>query len=237
MRRVWLVIASASLVATTLFGCGRENYEKRLSNTLTKLEYERRVKKNLMPAANEKKFTDLAIYLQTPKDEAQAKAGQLPVGEGQFDLDASFLDPKADAVLHVLARVKQPKKPPTKGAAPAPALPPRGDFNAEVINTLATQFGASDNLAITKFKEETKRGNRFKRLMFNANDKDVEVWSLKQDNHEVALIFVYDPKLKAALSSKVQLTLETFAVGPKATRNFSGGAAEEEADAGAPIPL
>ncbi len=232
MRRVCLVIISSALVAG--LGCGRENYERRLSNTLTKLEYERRVNKNLMPAANEKKFTDLAIYLRAPKDQALAKAGQLPVAEGQFDLDASFLDPKVDSVLHVLARVKLPKKAPAKGAAPAPAPTTRGEFNSEVINTLATQFGASDNLAVAKFKDEAKRGNRFKRLMFNANEKEVEVWSLKQDNHDVALIFVYDPKLKAALSSKILLCLETFTVGPKATRALNGGV-EEEAEAAPPV--
>ncbi len=234
MRRVCLVILSASLVAT--LGCGRENYEKRQAKTMEKIRYDRRVGKNLMPAASEKKFTDLAIFLRPPKDEAPAKAGTLTVAEGQFDLEPSFID-KDGTTLQVLGRVKQPKKPPTKGAAPAPALPPRGEFNAEVIATLATTFGATDALAVTKLKDETKRGNRFKRLLFNANEKDIELYTIKQDNHEVALIFVYDPKLKATLSSKIQLCLETLAVGPKASRNFNGGASEEEADAGAPIPL
>jgi hypothetical protein len=100
-------------------GCGRENYQKRIDAQLEKLRYDRRVEKSLMKPPTDKKFDDLSIFVRPPKEETQAKAGQLPVTEGQFDLDASFTD-KSDSALHVLARVKMPKKAAAKGA-PAPA--------------------------------------------------------------------------------------------------------------------
>ncbi len=233
MRRAWLVIVSAALVAAV--GCGKDSYEKRLARTLERLEYERKVKKNLMPAEKEKKFVDLALWVMPPKEEALAKTGQLPVGEGQFDLDASFNDKTADAVLHVLARVKMPKKAPAKGAPPPPPPPQRGDFSRDVLGVLSSVFVAAEGLGNPKFAEESKRGNRFKRLIFTTAEKEVKLYTYKQDNHDVALIFVYDPKLRAALSNKIDLSLENFAAGAKATRNFNGGA-DEEADTGSGSP-
>ncbi len=154
MRRVWVVITSALLVAVV--GCGRKSYEDRLDATLKKLEYDRRIKKNLMePPKEEKKFTDLAIYVRPPKDEVLAKAGQLPVAEGSFDLDASFND-KTESSLHVLARVKMPKKAPAKGAPPPPALPPRGEFVGEVLGVLSNFYSSSEALQTPKFSDESR---------------------------------------------------------------------------------
>ena len=207
-----------------------------MDKTLEQLEYTRRLNKNLMPPA-EKKFKDLAIYLRTPKDQALAKAGQLPVTEGQFDLDASFNDSKADANLHVLARVKMPKKAAAKGAPPPPPPPQRGEFVGDVLGVLASVFGSPDGLVTPKFSDEVKKGNRFKRLIFTANDKEVKLYIFKEGNHEVALIFVYDPKLKGPLSSKIDLCLESFATGPKATPALLRRGSDEEPEADSRSPL
>jgi hypothetical protein len=234
MRRVWLVIASACLM--TAIGCGKKNYEERMAATLKKMEKDRRIKKNLMDAPTEKKFTELAIYVRAPKEEAYAKTGQLPIGEGQFDLDASFND-KTDASLHILARVKKPKKPAGKGAAPPAPAVARGAFDADVLGVLANVFGSPDALLTPKFTEEVKGGTRFKRLIFSANDKEVKVYINKQDIYEVALIFAYDAKLKGPLSSKIELCLESFATGSKAKKLFEGGNVEEEAESGPAGPM
>ncbi len=236
MRRVRVVVAL--LVLAALAGCGRKSYEDRLAHTIEQLKYERRLKKELMDPPDEKKFKDLALFIRAPKDEAPAKVGQLSVGEGQFDLDASFND-KTDSALHLLARVKMPKKPPTKGAPPPPPPAQRGEFVNDVLGVLVNNnLGTAEGLQAPKFGEEVKRGNRFKRLIFTANDKEVKLYTFKDGNHEVALIFVYSPALKGAIASKIDLCLESFAVGPKASRRYSsGGAPEEEADAAAPVPL
>ena len=232
MRRWCLLVCSTALVVAA--GCGQESYNKRLDATLARLERERRIAKNLMAPPTDKKFQELAIYVRPPKDETQVKTGQLPVGEGQFELDASFLD-KADAALHVLARVKLAKKPQAKGAPPAPAPVPRGDFPRDVLGALASQFGAVEGLTTPKFVDENKRGNLFKRLVVIANDKEVKLYTYKKDNYDVALIFVYDPKLRGALSTKIDLCLETFATGPKASRNYTGGEPEETDAAGSAV--
>ena len=229
MRRWSLLLISPALIL--LCGCcGQDSYNKRLATTLERLERERRISKNLMPAPTDKRFQDLSIYIQPPKDEALAKAGQLPVGEGQYELDSSFLDP-AGAELHLLARVKLPKKPVTKGAAPAPAPVARGDFPRDVLAVLTSHYGPVEGFATPKFVDENKRGNRFKRLVVTANEKEVKLYTFKQDNYDVALSFVYDPKLRGALSSKIDLCLETFATGPKASRNYSSGGEAEDEDA------
>jgi hypothetical protein len=232
MRRVWVMIATAALVAVV--GCGQKSYTERLEKTLEKLKYDKRVKANLMePPKAEKKFTDLAIFVRPPKEETLTKTGQLPVSEGQFDLDASFVDTKdGNASLHLLARVKMPKKPATKGAQPVAAPPVRPEFVGEVIRVLSEVFGSPEVLQAPKFTEESHRGgNKFKRLIFNGNDKEVKLYTFKQGNHEVALIFVYDPKIKGLMASKIEYCLDTFAAGEKATQRYSGGITEEEGEA------
>jgi hypothetical protein len=183
-----------------------------------------------MEAPNDKKFTDLNIYVRPPKDEVYAKAGQLPIGEGQFDLDASFND-KVDATMHLLARVKKQKKAPTKGAPPPPPPVARGAFKAEVLGVLANVF-PSDALLNPKFTPDKK----FERLMFTSNDKEVKLYTYKDSDYEVALIFVYDPKLKGPLSSKIELCLDAFATGQTAAKMFSGGNPDEETE-GPVVPM
>ncbi len=235
MRRWCLLGLSAALVL--MVGCfGQKSYEGRLEHTLSRLERERKVYKNLMPPPDDKRFKDLSIYIRAPKDEAMAKTGQLPAGDG-YELDASFLD-KSDAALHLLARVKLPKKPLTKGAAPAPTPSPRGDFSRDVLNVLTSLYGPVEGFATPKFVDEKKGSNRFKRLVATADNKEVKLYTYKEGNYEVALIFVYDPKLKGLLATKIDLCLETFAAGPKATLIYNGGDADED-DAGtsAPVPM
>lgn len=225
MRRVCVMAVSVSLVVA--LGCGGKHYEARMERTLQNMETGRRIKKNLMDPPGDKKFAELSIYIRPPKEEAQAPAGQLPAAEGQFDLNASFVE-GAGAALHVLARVKMPRKPPTKGAPPPPPPPPRGAFDADVLGVLAAAFNSPEALQSPKFRAETRKdGNSFRRLNFAANDKEVNLYIYKHENHDVALVFVYDPKVKNALSTKIELCLDTFATGPAAARQYAGAAPEE----------
>jgi hypothetical protein len=82
-----------------------------------------------------------------------------------------------------------------------------------------------------------KKSNRFKRLIFTANDKEVKLYIYQEKNHEVALVFVYDPKLKGILATKIDLCLDSFAAGPTATKLYNGGVAEEESEGSTPGPM
>ena len=64
----------------------------------------------------------------------------------------------------------------------------------------------------------------------------MKLYIYKQGNHEVALIFAYDPKQKGPISSKIEYCLDTFATGDKANRLYSGGA-DEESEGTAPGPV
>ena len=103
---------------------------------------------------------------------------------------------RQDRAVHVLARVKLPKAPPRRGGA-APAAPTnRGEFVGDVVALLNSVYNVEVDAA--KAKEDSKLNNRYKRLIFEGNGKDVQVYFYggKLQPHEVALIFEY-PKTEA----------------------------------------
>lgn len=228
--------ATTALIACFVagLGCGRASYDGRMSRTIAGMVYRKRLDDNLMPAPAEGKFNELAIYVRPPKAEALNKVfalGVLP--PGLFDLDASFLDPAGHS-LHVLARVKRPKKPAAKGAPAAPVeeQATRGEFNADVLSLLTNLYGDSEELQAARLKDETRKLNKYRRLAFATTLNNVpttlQLYLSKQDAHEVALIFAFASADQAKLSSKLGLCLESFAVGARATRNLSGSIEEED---------
>src|SRR5947209_8503699 len=120
MRRILAVFASSVLLLAA--GCGVGVYEKRLSKTLEDMKYRKRLDDNLMPAVTKSKLEQNLIYLRPPKTlQGPAKDFMLTVLEpGKFDVTESFYEPEKQS-LHVLARVKRPKGPDNKKAAPNPA--------------------------------------------------------------------------------------------------------------------
>jgi len=224
-----------ALVATTVLvlsgGCGSKSYEFRLDRTLENMRYRKRLDDNLMPppAKGIAPFEELGIFLRPPKDLTQSKEFQMTVLEpGQFDLQSSFFEEKKQN-LHVLARVKQPKSASKKAPAPTPAdTAVRGDFNQDVIGIVGNVYGVADDLEVGKFKEVTKKANKFRYHTFATGDKNVQVYLYKFDPYEVALIFDYPSSEQANLSSRINLALESFAVGPRAKSRYAG--ADEHAD-------
>ena len=93
-------------------------------------------------------------------------------------------------------------------------------------------YGSS--LDIARFKEFDKKGNKFKEQVLKANDKNIRVdlFGGKNDPYQVALLFEYPEAERQALVSKIELCLESFAVGRKAQRAYAGTIAEEEGEAG-----
>jgi len=238
---MWRIIAIVTTTALVLGGgCGSKSYEYRLEKTYEAMKYRKRLDDNLMPppAKGAAPFEELSIFLRPPKNMEQAKEFQMTTSlqPGQFDLESSFFEAKKQN-LHVLARVKRPKKPASKkAAAPTPAeTATRGDFNRDVISLVGPAYGVSDELAIEKFKEISKKSNKFRHHAFASNDQTVQVYLYKFDPYEVALIFAYPTKEQSSLASKIELCLESFAVGPKARNAFAGAVGDDAADEGGTV--
>jgi hypothetical protein len=258
MRRVWAILASASLIA--VWGCG-SSYDIRMNKTLDDMRYRKRLDDNLMPAQTKGKFEELMIFVRPPKNLQPAKEFLLPLPEpGKFDLEASFLEtqkagdaPQAPGApteagtepkpptdtqkqsLHILARVKRPKNPNAKKKA-EPVN--RGDFNRDVLALINAAYAPPAELTIDKFKETKKKNNSFKQHAFAVNGKNVQVYLYGQKNsaYEVALIFEYPSTEHANLYSKIELCLESFAEGNKARRAFSGAVGDEKTGEGGAAP-
>lgn len=233
MRRVLATLATTALLLAG--GCGGRSYEIRLDKTLEDMRYRKRLDDNLMPAPTKTKLETFNIFVRPPKNLVQSKEFLLTVLEpGKFDVADSFNDDK-QSVMHVLAWVKLPKTPAKKGAAEPASAARTGNFNTEVVALLNGVYNVE--IDATKAKEVSKRNNKFKHLAFEANGKNVQVYFIgtKSQPPEVALIFEYPKTEQAALVSKIDLCLGSFATGERARRAFTGSVGEEEsAEGGAP---
>jgi hypothetical protein len=227
MKRAWAMLCGATLLLAV--GCS-QNYDRRTEQTLDRMYYEKRLDDNLMPPAAKGKLEELSIYLRPPKELAgPTQTFQMTVVEpGKFDVESTFIEPEKQS-LHVLARVDRPKAAAKKTAAPVEATP-RGDFNEEVVDLVRNVYGAEINLG--QFKEQKKQNNTFKAYTVNLEAKEIQIYlyGTKNTPHKVALIFEYPKAEKNAVSPKIGLCLECFAVGEPAKLLFSGGEVEERAD-------
>ena len=220
-----MMVSCLLLVA---FGCS-QSYQIRLDKTLEEMKYEKRLNENLEPPPTEGKLKELAIFIRPPKPLGPSKEftlGEVPAG--QFDETKTFFEGQK-SFLHIIARVKQAKKPAAKGAPAEPAVT-RGQFNADVIAVLKAVYPDEEALAIEKFKDDPHKPNTYKRVIFENSGKRVEVYLYKLEPYDVALIFQYDPSEKGALASKINLCLESFAVSNKARAKYTNPAGTEERD-------
>jgi hypothetical protein len=236
MRRVSVLLFSASLLIAT--GCGLKRYEQRMDLSLEKLKYDKRLNDNLAPPPTDPKFQELGIYVRPPKGLDQTKVFFLPeVLPGLYDVEASFVDAQKQQ-MHIVARNKQAAKKPVPKGQTAPPKTPRNDFNADVLGMLGAFYGVTEEVQPSKLKDETKKpppgvgaGNKFKRLLLQVpngpSTNDVQVYLYKQEPYDVALIFAFPTADANKAASKIEMTLESFAVGDRARRIYSGGSADE----------
>jgi hypothetical protein len=227
MRRLLTAMVSGALLLS--LGCV-QRYEKRMTETIIEMKYERELDKNLEAAPAEGPLKSLDIFIRPPKGLVPAKEFTLTAVEpGLFDVERTFYEGQK-SFLHILARKKMPKKAPAKGAPPEPTVT-RGDFNGDVLKKLREAFGDDENIALEKFKDDPHKANKFRRAIFTAGSgKKVEVFLAKVDPYDVALIYVFDPADDKAIEPKIRYSLEAFALGEKAKNKYSG-TTEAEAEA------
>ena len=229
MKRSLAILAGLGLVL--VIGCAQD-YDIRMGKTIDNKQYQRRLNTNLEGPPAKTNLQTANIFVRPPKGlQGPHKTFGLAVTEaGKFDIEDTFADPQKQASLHVLARVNLPKTPGKKSAAPAESAQ-RGDFTDDVLDLLKNAYGADFDKSRLKTDEKSHGGrtNSFKSLTLDLTAKEIKVYLFADKNspEKVALIFDYPKEEAGALSSKINLCLENFAVGGAATRAFSGVIEEE----------
>jgi hypothetical protein len=242
MKKVYGILAGASLLL--VIGCS--DYDIRMNETFAEMKYQKRLNDNLADAPTKGTLQQDAIYVRPPKGLVLAQAFTLaPVETGNFDIENSFVDQEKQASLHLLARIKKPKAPPgAKKAAIASEPPARGKFVDDVLEIIKTAYNVE--LPASSLKAEVKghanRNNTFKATKLDQETKETQIYMYGDANsaYEVALIFEYPKKELSYMAPKIGLCLESFAVGDRANRAFSGTGdldTGEEAGGGAPPPI
>ena len=213
---------------------------KRVRMTLDEMRYTKRLNTSLEEAPTKTSLQGDEIYIRPPlglKGPTQA-FGLTGTDPGKFDIENSFIDATKGTSLHVVARVKKAKAP--AGAKKAAAAPvetvPRGKFIDDVVKLVKAAYNVE--LTPGEFKPESKshlgRDNAYKARKMDMATKQVEVFVYTESNgvREVALIFEF-PKIETNyMRPKVDLCLESFAVGDRARRSFDGTISELDAGAG-----
>ena len=155
MKRVLAVLAGASFVLA--IGCS--DYDIRLEKTLEEKKYEKRLNTNLEAAPTKGKLQGDEIFVRPPLGlEGPTQAFVLTAAETRkFDIENSFIDQKKGTSLHVVARIKKPKAPPStkKAAAPAEHRRRRGKFLDDVVELVKAAY--SVELAPAGLKSESTR--------------------------------------------------------------------------------
>ena len=239
MKRVIAVLASASFVVA--IGCS--DYDIRMGKTLEEMRYAKRLNTNLEEAPTKGTLQGDDIFVRPPKGllgptQAFSLTG---VDPGKFDIENSFIDEKKGTSLHVVARVKKPKPPPSakKAAAPVETVP-RGKFIDDVVELVKAAYNVE--LAPGQFKNESKshlgRENAYKAAkLLELATKQVEVYVYTESNgvREVALIFEFPKTELNYMNPKIDLCLESLAVGDRAKRSFEGTISDMDAGGGEAI--
>ena len=119
------------------------------------------------------------------------------VEPGKFDLENSFIDQKKGTSLHVVARIKKPKAPPSAKKAAAPAEHPPPGANSSTTSsswsrppTASSSRPHSSSPSRRAMATETTTTRPSK---LDLTTKEVEVYVYTEPNgvHEVAMIFEY----------------------------------------------
>jgi hypothetical protein len=242
-KRLCATFLTACLVLVV--GCGK-SYSDRMERTLDRLREQQRFDQFLITAPQDGKFKELKIFVRPPKPMEISKTFGLTEEPGRYDLTETFLaipkadpqakegtpppDPNAVFRLHVLARLKKTKKAATKKGVPPPPEPavPRGEFTADVRTLLATDTGGGETALTAALKNDSKKPNQYKRLIFPASNSDViKVYFYKQGDYDVALVWDIPPGQDKPTATGVELCLKSFAVGRKAELAFAGESDEE----------
>ena len=178
MKRLSAIVLGAGLVLVV--GCGTQNYESRLEQTLEQMKYQKRLDENLTEPATKGKLEELQIYVRPPKNmTGPTQTFQLAAVEpGRFDVESSFIEPEKQS-LHVLARVKRPKTPAKKGA-PRPNRPRVATSTPKSWNSSRTSTAPSSTCRNSRKRRRANNTFKYKRLDLNAKNVQIYLYGNKK---------------------------------------------------------
>jgi hypothetical protein len=229
-RALTLLLTTMAVVG---LGCGYNSYESRMAGTDGTIKEQLRLDHYLIPAPQDK-FQEFGFFIRPPKPlEPTKKFQPVDLPDGMYDVDGSFLSTKGASGpinLHVLGRRKLAKKAPSKKPTAADTAP-RGPFTQDVQGLLGTVFGGAIQPEVKAATVE-KDKKKYTRQIFPLNETTkVHVYYYNEkfgsDTYDAALIWELPTTVPQSLDTAMDLTLKSFAVGPKAMRAFRGEAAEE----------
>jgi hypothetical protein len=235
MKQAFAIFCSASLVL--VIGCS--DYDIRMGKTFEEMKYEKRLSDNLADAPTNTTLKQDLIYVRPPKGLTQMETFSMaPVEGDKFDIENSFMDKEKQKAFHIVARVKRPKPPAGAKKTTTQTEPtPRGKFVDDVLELIKLAYNVE--LTPAQLKPEVKthanRSNSYKAYKLEQEAKEVQLFVYGDSNspYEVALIFEYPKTEIAYMSPKIGLCLESFAVGERANRAFSGSSEAEAGEEGA----
>jgi hypothetical protein len=232
MKRVLGILASASLAL--VIGCA-QSYDMRLDETLKNLEYKRDLDNNTENPPANTALQKANVFIRAPKGLKRAQTFALVIDQGKFDITDSFIDEKTQASLHILARTNAPKATPKKTTNPGegaeePQAPTaaRGDFTTDVLDFIKSAYSTDFDAAQLKGYQPGTHGGRkpvsYRSATIDTNAKQVKVYFFGDKNSpaQVALIFEGTKDSLKGISSKIDYSLNSLAVGPRAASLYGG---------------
>ena len=244
MKRVLGILAGASVALA--IGCA-ESYDLRLGETIERMKYGQALDKNTEGPPTKSNLVNAKIYIRPPKGLKVAETFAFVIEPGKFDIADSFIDQEKQASLHILARTNAPKQAtpkkgpnPTEGMEPAAPTAARGDFTTDVLDFIKGAY--STDIVASQLKSAQipslygRKGHTYKSATLPLTNKEVKVYFYgeKSGPAQVALIFEGPEASLKELVTKIEYSLNSLQVGPRAASLYNGG--DELAEEGAAAP-
>lgn len=234
MKRVLGILIIPGLAFA--IGCA-QSYDLRVEEAIKTLRYKRDLEKNTEDAPKGSNLKNANIWIRPPKGlKGPTQTPVYPTDPGKFDINDSFIDTGKQVSLHILARTNAPKQAGAKKAAPNPANPgegaeqpaARGDFTADVLDFVKTTYSTEFDPARLKPVEPpsfARKSVSYKGATIDAGDKQVKIYFHGDKNGpaQVALIFEGPKDEVGKMTTFINYSLNSLALGTKAQGFYNGG--------------
>lgn len=235
MKRVLGILTGACLALA--IGCA-QSYDIRLQKAIDRAKYDRDLKNNTENPPTGSNLQTKQIYIRAPKGLHLAKTFAYNVEPGKFNISDSFINTETQVSMHVLALTPE-KAAAAKKGAPKPAeagegaeAPPAttanpANFTTDVIDFIKATYSTDFDASKLKTIEPTSFAGKsvtYKGAKIEAGEKELQVYFHGDKNGpaQVALIFEGTKDALNKISTRINYSLNSLRVGPRAAGFYSG---------------